>query len=220
MIIAQNIYKSFGNVAVLKGVNLHVKKGTMVSIVGASGAGKTTLLQILGTLSKFDKGSVTINGTDIALLKDKQLSRFRNKHIGFIFQAHHLFPEFTALENVMIPLLIQQINRQEARKKALDILNYLHLSHRVEHKPFQLSGGEQQRVAIARALVTNPSVILADEPTGNLDSRNTKEVFTLIKELQKEFNQTIVLVTHNIELANSTDMVFTMKDGIILDTDK
>jgi lipoprotein-releasing system ATP-binding protein len=217
MIVAQNIHKSFGNVKVLKGVNLHVEAGKVVAIVGSSGAGKTTLLQLLGTLSRFDKGSIHINGTDIASLKDKQLSRFRNRNIGFIFQSHHLFPEFTALENVMIPLLIQQVNKSTAKEKALDILKYLHLSHRVEHKPFQLSGGEQQRVAIARALITNPSIILADEPTGNLDSRNTKEVFELIKDLQKEFNQTIVIVTHNIELAHSTDVVFTMKDGVILE---
>jgi len=216
MIVAKNIHKSFGNVKVLKGVNLHVEAGKVVAIVGSSGAGKTTLLQLLGTLSRFDKGSIHINGTDIASLKDKQLSRFRNRNIGFIFQSHHLFPEFTALENVMIPLLIQQVNKSTAKEKALDILKYLHLSHRVEHKPFQLSGGEQQRVAIARALITNPSIILADEPTGNLDSRNTKEVFELIKDLQKEFNQTIVIVTHNIELAHSTDVVFTMKDGVIL----
>jgi lipoprotein-releasing system ATP-binding protein len=217
MIVAQNIHKSFGNVKVLKGVNLHVEAGKVVAIVGSSGAGKTTLLQLLGTLSRFDEGSIHINGTDIASLKDKQLSRFRNRNIGFIFQSHHLFPEFTALENVMIPLLIQQVNKSTAKEKALDILKYLHLSHRVEHKPFQLSGGEQQRVAIARALITNPSIILADEPTGNLDSRNTKEVFELIKDLQKEFNQTIVIVTHNIELAHSTDVVFTMKDGVILE---
>jgi lipoprotein-releasing system ATP-binding protein len=217
MIVAKNIHKSFGNVKVLKGVNLHVEAGKVVAIVGSSGAGKTTLLQLLGTLSRFDKGSIHINGTDIASLKDKQLSRFRNRNIGFIFQSHHLFPEFTALENVMIPLLIQQVNKSTAKEKALDILKYLHLSHRVEHKPFQLSGGEQQRVAIARALITNPSIILADEPTGNLDSRNTKEVFELIKDLQKEFNQTIVIVTHNIELAHSTDVVFTMKDGVILE---
>ena len=217
MIVAKNIHKSFGNVKVLKGVNLHVEAGKVVAIVGSSGAGKTTLLQLLGTLSRFDEGSIHINGTDIASLKDKQLSRFRNRNIGFIFQSHHLFPEFTALENVMIPLLIQQVNKSTAKEKALDILKYLHLSHRVEHKPFQLSGGEQQRVAIARALITNPSIILADEPTGNLDSRNTKEVFELIKDLQKEFNQTIVIVTHNIELAHSTDVVFTMKDGVILE---
>ena len=217
MIVAQNIHKSFGNVKVLKGVNLHVEAGKVVAIVGSSGAGKTTLLQLLRTLSRFDEGSIHINGTDIASLKDKQLSRFRNRNIGFIFQSHHLFPEFTALENVMIPLLIQQVNKSTAKEKALDILKYLHLSHRVEHKPFQLSGGEQQRVAIARALITNPSIILADEPTGNLDSRNTKEVFELIKDLQKEFNQTIVIVTHNIELAHSTDVVFTMKDGVILE---
>lgn len=217
MIVAKNIHKSFGNVKVLKGVNLHVEAGKVVAIVGSSGAGKTTLLQLLGTLSRFDEGSIHINGTDIASLKDKQLSRFRNQNIGFIFQSHHLFPEFTALENVMIPLLIQQVNKSTAKEKALDILKYLHLSHRVEHKPFQLSGGEQQRVAIARALITNPSIILADEPTGNLDSRNTKEVFELIKDLQKEFNQTIVIVTHNIELAHSTDVVFTMKDGVILE---
>jgi lipoprotein-releasing system ATP-binding protein len=217
MIIAKDIHKSFGQIKVLNGVNLHIEAGKMVSIVGASGAGKTTLLQILGTLNRFDKGSIHINGINIATLKDKQLSQFRNQNIGFIFQSHHLLPEFTALENVMIPLLIQKRNKIKAKEEAFNMLKHLHLSHRANHKPFQLSGGEQQRIAIARALVTNPSVVLADEPTGNLDSHNTKEVLELIKDLQKKFHQTIVIVTHNIELANSTDIVYTMKDGVILE---
>jgi len=213
MIVAKNIHKSFGNVKVLKGVNLHVEAGKVVAIVGSSGAGKTTLLQLLGTLSRFEEGSIHINGTDIASLKDKQLSRFRNRNIGFIFQSHHLFPEFTALENVMIPLLIQQVNKSTAKEKALDILKYLHLSHRVEHKPFQLSGGEQQRVAIARALITNPSIILADEPTGNLDSQTGSEILDLFGQLHADRGMTIVVITHAMEIAKRADRLIRLRDG-------
>ena len=217
MIRATDIHKSFGNIEVLKGINLDIKKGELVAIVGASGAGKTTLLQILGTLSSFDKGKIIINNTDISTLKDKQLSKFRNRNIGFVFQFHHLLPEFTALENVSLPLLIQRFPKTKAEAKAKEVLAYLKLSHRLSHKPNQLSGGEQQRTAIARALVTNPSVILADEPTGNLDSNNTMEIIRLFKELQENFNQTIVIVTHNMELANATDRILSIKDGKIID---
>ena len=217
MIKLFDIKKSYGQLQVLKGISLTVKKSEFVSIVGASGAGKTTLLQIIGTLIDFDEGEVQINGVNIKNLKDKELSKFRNREIGFVFQFHHLLPEFTALENVMMPLLIQRKKRKEAEAKAKEILDYFGLIKRLNHKPNQLSGGEKQRVAIARAIITNPSVLLADEPTGNLDSHNTAEIFALFKSLQKEFNQTIVIVTHNFELAKSTDKIFHIKDGLIID---
>ncbi len=217
MIQVNDIHKSFGNIEVLKGINLDIKKGELVSIVGASGAGKTTLLQIIGTLSSFDSGEVIINNININNLKDRQLSKFRNQNIGFVFQFHHLLPEFSALENVSLPLLIQKASKARAEEKAKEILSFLNLDHRLTHKPHQLSGGEQQRIAIARALVTDPSVILADEPTGNLDTKNTKEIISLLKDLQKKMNQTIIIVTHNLELANATDHIFSIRDGKIID---
>lgn len=217
MIQVNDIHKSFGNIEVLKGINLDIKKGELVSIVGASGAGKTTLLQIIGTLSSFDKGNIIINNIDIKTLKDRQLSKFRNKNIGFVFQFHHLLPEFSALENVSLPLLIQKKSKTQAEKKAKEILSFLNLEHRLTHKPHQLSGGEQQRIAIARALVTDPSVILADEPTGNLDTQNTQGIINLLKDLQKRINQTIIIATHNLELANATDHILSMRDGKIID---
>ncbi len=217
MIKTKNIKKSYGQLQVLQGISLSVEKGEFVSIVGASGAGKTTLLQIIGTLIDFDEGEVWINGVNIKALKDKELSKFRNREIGFVFQFHHLLPEFSALENVMMPLLIQRKKRKEAETKAKEILDYFGLLQRLDHKPNQLSGGEKQRVAIARAIITNPSVLLADEPTGNLDSHNTAEIFSLFKNLQKEFNQTIIIVTHNFELAKSTDRIFHIKDGKLID---
>lgn len=216
MISVRNIHKSFGDIEVLKGINFEIDKGKMVSIVGASGAGKTTLLQIVGTLRSFDKGEVIINDINISELKDKQLSKFRNQNIGFVFQFHNLLPEFTAIENASLPLLIQKVNKTEAEKRAYEILSYLGLEKRLLHKPHELSGGELQRVAIARALVTNPSVILADEPTGNLDSRNTKDIFSLLKKLKEEMTLTIVIVTHNLELANATDHIFSIQDGKII----
>ena len=216
MISARNIHKSFGDLEVLKGIDLEIKKGEMVSIVGASGAGKTTLLQILGTLRSFDNGEVVINDVNVSELKDKQLSKFRNHNIGFVFQFHNLLPEFTALENASLPLLIQKVGKNEAENKAKEILSYLGLENRLLHKPHELSGGELQRIAIARALVTNPSVILADEPTGNLDSKNTKDILNLLKNLKQEMNLTIVIVTHNLELANATDHIFSIQDGKII----
>ena len=218
MVELTNVKKSYGQLQVLKGISLSINKGDFVSIVGESGAGKTTLLQIIGTLINFDEGKVTINNVDIESLKDKELSKFRNREIGFVFQFHHLLPEFTALENVMIPLLIQRVKKKEAEKKSKEILDYLGLSHRLTHKPNQLSGGEKQRVAIARSIITTPSILLADEPTGNLDSHNTSEIFSLFKNLQEEFNQTIVIVTHNFELAKATDKIFRIKDGKIIET--
>ncbi len=216
MISVRNIHKSFGDLEVLKGIDFDVEKGKMVSIVGASGAGKTTLLQIVGTLRSFDKGDVIINDINVNNLKDKQLSKFRNQNIGFVFQFHNLLPEFNAIENVSLPLLIQKLNKNETEKRANDILSYLGLEKRLLHKPHELSGGELQRIAIARALVTNPSVILADEPTGNLDSKNTKDIFNLLKKLKEEMELTIVIVTHNLELANATDRIFSIQDGKII----
>ena len=216
MIVAENIYKYYGDVEVLKGVNLQIKKGEIVAIVGPSGAGKTTILQILGTLDKPEKKSdfqLTINDISLKKLSDKQLSEFRNKHIGFIFQFHQLLPEFTALENVCIPAFIAKKSKKEAEKEAKKILEFLGLSHRLHHKPNELSGGEQQRVAVARALINNPAVILADEPSGNLDSESAKNLHELFFKLRDEFGQTFVLVTHNEELANMTDRKLTMIDG-------
>lgn len=216
MIVAENIYKYYGDVEVLKGVNLQIKKGEIVAIVGPSGAGKTTILQILGTLDKPEKKfnfQLTINDISLKKLSDKQLSEFRNKHIGFIFQFHQLLPEFTALENVCIPAFIAKKSKKEAENEAKKILGFLGLSHRLHHKPNELSGGEQQRVAVARALINNPAVILADEPSGNLDSESAKNLHELFFKLRDEFGQTFVLVTHNEELANMTDRKLTMIDG-------
>ncbi|MFY9241460.1 MAG: ABC transporter ATP-binding protein [Polaribacter sp.] len=219
MIIGKNIHKYYGDVEVLKGLDLHIKKGEIVAIVGPSGAGKTTLLQILGTLDKPLKEEdfeLVINSISLKDLSDKQLSEFRNKHIGFIFQFHQLLPEFTALENVCIPAFIGKKSKKEAEIKAKELLDFLGLSHRINHKPSELSGGEQQRVAVARALINNPSVILADEPSGNLDSASAKNLHELFFKLRDEFGQTFVLVTHNQELANMADRKLTMKDGKIL----
>jgi lipoprotein-releasing system ATP-binding protein len=219
MIVAENIHKYYGNVEVLKGVNLHIKKGEIVAIVGPSGAGKTTLLQILGTLDQPKKQTefkLTVNQTSLKNLSDKQLSEFRNKHIGFIFQFHQLLPEFTALENVCIPAFIAKKSKKEAENEAKKILDFLGLSHRLQHKPNELSGGEQQRVAVARALINNPNVILADEPSGNLDSESAKNLHELFFKLRDEFGQTFVLVTHNEELASMADRKLIMIDGKIL----
>ena len=219
MIIAKNIHKSYGNVQVLKGVDIQVEKGTIVAIVGPSGAGKTTLLHILGTLDLPDKNSkavLQINNQTVINLSDKELSKFRNKHIGFIFQFHQLLPEFTALENVCIPGFIANRNRKEVEKEAQKLLDFLGLSHRINHKPNELSGGEQQRVAVARALINNPAVIFADEPSGNLDSEAAKNLHNLFFDLREQFGQTFVIVTHNKELANMADKKFEMKDGFIM----
>ena len=215
MIVAENIRKSFGDVEVLKGVNISVNKGEIVSVVGASGAGKSTLLQILGTLLRADSGKIIIDTIETAALNEKQLSKFRNKKIGFVFQFHHLLPEFTALENVCIPGFIARRSRKEVETYAKELLEILNLSHRLTHKPDQLSGGEKQRVAIARALINNPSVVFADEPSGNLDSQNTRELYELFFMLREKFNQTFIIVTHNDELARNTDRLFYIKDGII-----
>lgn len=215
MIDAQGIHKRYGALEVLKGVDLRVAKGEIVSIVGASGAGKTTLLQILGTLERADSGSLTIDGQQVTGLGQKALSAFRNKHIGFVFQFHQLLPEFTALENVMMPGLIAGNSKHDCRPRAEELLTRLNVIARKEHKPNQLSGGEQQRVAVARALFNNPSVVLADEPSGNLDSAHAKELHQLFFELRTELGQTFVIVTHNEELANMADRKLTIKDGVI-----
>ncbi|UPT69221.1 MAG: ABC transporter ATP-binding protein [Sphingobacteriales bacterium JAD_PAG50586_3] len=216
MIEATNMVKAYGALKVLKGVDLSVARGEVVSIVGASGAGKTTLLQIIGTLDKPDSGKLVINNNDVFSLGDKKLSAFRNKNIGFVFQFHHLLPEFTALENVCIPAFIAKTSKAEAEKRAKELLGFLGLSSRLEHKPSELSGGEQQRVAVARALVNNPAVILADEPSGNLDSNTAKDLHNLFFTLRKEFNQTFVIVTHNEELANMADRKLVMRDGLMV----
>jgi len=219
LISAENIHKSFGDLEVLKGVDLSINKSEIISIVGPSGAGKTTLLQILGTLDKPDNDSRTeliINGQTIKDLSDKSLAKFRNEHIGFIFQFHQLLPEFTALENVCIPGFIKGLNKSEAEIKAKELLDFLGLSSRIDHKPNELSGGEQQRVAVARALINNPDLILADEPSGNLDSESAENLHKLFFKLRKKFNQTFVIVTHNEELANMADRKLTMVDGKII----
>lgn len=219
MITANNLHKYYGNLHVLKGVSLQINKSEIVSIVGPSGAGKTTLLQILGTLdvpSKNNDTSLIINNTNITQLSDKQLAKFRNEHIGFIFQFHQLLPEFTALENVCIPAFIKGTPKKEAEKNALQLLDFLGLSHRHNHKPSELSGGEQQRVAVARALINKPSVVLADEPSGNLDSESAETLHNLFFSLRDEFKQTFVIVTHNVELANMADRKLTMIDGRIV----
>ena len=215
MIQANGIYKSFGNVDVIKGIDLHINKGEIVAIVGASGAGKSTLLQILGTLDKPDKGKVIIDNQDITSLNQKNLASFRNKKIGFVFQFHHLLPEFTALENICIPAFIAGVPKKEAADKAMALLKYLRLTERASHKPSMLSGGEQQRVAIARALINNPAIILADEPSGNLDSQNAKELHELFFSLREKTGQTFVIVTHNPSLANMADRALTIVDGKI-----
>lgn len=216
MITAKNIHKYYEKLHVLKGVDLHIKKGEIVSIVGASGAGKTTLLQILGTLDGFDNGGLTINNTQIATLNKKQLASFRNTSLGFIFQFHQLLPEFTALENVCIPGFIKKSNKTEVEKRAKELLAFLGLSSRENHKPNELSGGEQQRVAVARALINNPSIILADEPSGNLDTESAENLHNLFFKLRDKFGQTFVIVTHNKDLAFMADRKLTMQDGTII----
>jgi lipoprotein-releasing system ATP-binding protein len=216
MIQLKNIHKSYKSIEVLKGVNLTIEMGKVISIVGASGAGKSTLLQIIGTLDQPNEGSLKINGVDVFKLKDKDLSLFRNKNIGFVFQFHHLLPEFTAVENVCIPAFIRKTPKAEAEKRAIELLTSLGLKDRLYHKPSQLSGGEAQRVAVCRALINSPAVILADEPSGNLDSASAKELHELFFKLREEFNQTFIIVTHNEELADMADQKLVMKDGNIL----
>jgi lipoprotein-releasing system ATP-binding protein len=216
MIIVEKIHKYYGDLHVLKGVDLHIKKGEIVSIVGASGAGKTTLLQILGTLDTFSQGNLSINKTSLTSLNSKELARFRNENLGFIFQFHQLLPEFTALENVCIPAFIKKTPKAEAEKRAKELLAFLGLSNRESHKPNELSGGEQQRVAVARALINNPSIILADEPSGNLDSESAENLHNLFFKLRDEFGQTFVIVTHNADLADMADRKLVMQDGKIV----
>jgi lipoprotein-releasing system ATP-binding protein len=216
MLKATNIHKSYGSLEILKGIDLEVQRGEIISIIGASGAGKSTLLHIIGTLDTSDKGEVLLDGTNINRLSSKQLSDFRNKNIGFIFQFHHLLPEFTALENVCIPSFIAGISKRKAEEKALALLNMLGVDHRKEHKPNELSGGEQQRVAIARALINDPKIVLADEPSGNLDSANAEEMNRLFLKLRDELKQTFIIVTHNDKLANIADRKLIMKDGRFL----
>lgn len=216
MIRTHQIKKSFGNLQVLKGIDLTIGKSEIVSIVGPSGAGKTTLLQIIGTLDTPDSGALFIKGVEVDKLKDKEQAAFRNRNIGFVFQFHQLLPEFTALENVMIPALIAREKAGTAEKRAKEILDFLRLSDRMTHKPAELSGGEKQRVAVARALINNPAVILADEPSGSLDTKNKEELHRLFFELRDKMNQTFVIVTHDEQLAKDTDRVIRMQDGIIL----
>lgn len=216
MIEAQRITKSYGKLQVLKGIDLSIAKGEVVSIVGSSGAGKTTLLTILGTLDQPDGGSLSINGQEVQQLRQRELSAFRNKHIGFVFQFHHLLPEFTALENVCIPAFIARGGKKEAETRAMKLLDMLGVGPRATHKPAELSGGEQQRVAVARALMNEPAVILADEPSGNLDSENAKLLHNLFFQLRDELKQTFVIVTHNDELANMADRKLVMRDGLIV----
>lgn len=212
---ATNIHKSYDDLHVLKGVSLEVKEGEVISIVGASGAGKTTLLQVLGTLTQADDGEIWMNGQDVRQLSEKKLSQFRNQNIGFVFQFHHLLPEFTALENVSIPGWIGNRDPKEVERQAIELLELLSLKDRIHHKPNELSGGERQRVAVARALINNPSIVLADEPSGSLDSNNKEELYDLIYKLREKYNQTFVIVTHDKTFAQYTDRMLTIKDGIM-----
>jgi|TARA_R100000935_G_scaffold57048_1_gene90082 lipoprotein-releasing system ATP-binding protein len=216
LITAKNIHKYYDELHVLKGVDLHIAKSEIVSIVGASGAGKTTLLQILGTLDHFSEGSLILQDTAIAGLKQKEVAAFRNSNLGFIFQFHQLLPEFTALENICIPAFIKKTPKPEAEKRAKELLQFLGLSHRENHKPNELSGGEQQRVAVARALINNPAIVLADEPSGNLDTESAENLHNLFFKLRDEFGQTFVIVTHNEELAEMADRKLVMQDGVIV----
>ncbi|MFN4256703.1 MAG: ABC transporter ATP-binding protein [Saprospiraceae bacterium] len=213
---AKNIQKSFGQLPILKGVNLEIGRGEIVSIVGKSGAGKSTLLHILGTLDGTDAGELTINDTQVSRLPARQLADFRNRHIGFVFQFHHLLPEFTALENVCIPGFIQKTPVADVKKRAAELLEYLGMAHRLTHKPTELSGGEQQRVAVARALINRPDIIFADEPTGNLDTASSRDMHLLIKRLREDYGQTFVIVTHNQELAELSDRCLEMQDGTLV----
>ena len=215
MIQANGIHKSYDNLEVLKGIDLHINRQEIVSIVGASGAGKSTLLHIIGTLDKADRGQLVIDGTEVSKLNDTALAAFRNQKIGFVFQFHHLLPEFTALENICIPAFIGGMGKKEATDRAMQLLEYLNLTDRKSHKPSELSGGEQQRIAVARALINNPSVVLADEPSGNLDSKSAQELHQLFFKLRDEMQQTFVIVTHNPELAAMSDRIITIKDGVI-----
>jgi lipoprotein-releasing system ATP-binding protein len=217
MIKAVGITKSFGELVVLKDINLEIRRGEVVSIVGASGAGKTTLLQIMGTLDKPSGGSVLYDNVEVTSLSGSRISAFRNHNIGFVFQFHQLLPEFTALENICIPAFIAGKSKAEAEEKAMELLGFLSLTERAEHKPSELSGGEQQRVAVARALINNPSVILADEPSGNLDSANKDELHRLFFKLREKFNQTVIIVTHDRQLAAMSDRILGIKDGVIAD---
>ena len=215
MIEITDIKKSFGQLQVLKGISLSINKGEVVSVVGPSGAGKTTLLQIIGTLDKPDSGHVVIDGTDVSTMRGKRLADFRNRHIGFVFQLHQLLPEFTAIENVMIPAFIAGTGRSDAKRRAAELLDFMGLGDRLRHKPNELSGGERQRVAVARALVNSPSVILADEPSGSLDTKNKEELHRLFFDLREQFGQTFVIVTHDETLARLTDRTIAMRDGLL-----
>ena len=216
MIQLHDIRKSFGSLEVLKGIDLTINKGEIVSIVGPSGAGKTTLLQIIGTLDRPDSGRVLFDGIDVSIYQEKQLSAFRNSHIGFVFQFHQLLPEFSAVENVMMPALIQGSSMNDARRRAMEMLDYLHLTDRATHKPAELSGGEKQRVAVARALVNHPQVILADEPSGSLDTHNKEELHRLFFDLRQELGQTFIIITHDEALAASTDRTIRLLDGVVV----